>query len=161
MPARLALRRRASFVTARHSVRFVMNCSLSLSSLVCILSAGFACAADAQSLRPDPADTPAFISPAAIDPTLPIPRQRSAQTAAVSAATPASDSAAPGLALPATRADVEPESRARGVLRRPLVPSRPGRPKAASASGDGAWDTGTLYASPYTTSPYAQPGDAD
>lgn len=138
-----------------------MNCSLSLSSLVCILSAGFACTADAQSLRPDPADTPAFTSPAAIAPALPVPRQRSAQTETVSAATAASGAAAPGLALPGTRADAEPESRARGVLRRPLAPSRPGRPKAASASGDGAWDTGTLYASPYTTSPYAQPGDTD
>ncbi|MDR0243595.1 MAG: hypothetical protein LBJ65_18525 [Burkholderia sp.] len=138
-----------------------MNCSLSLSSLVCILSAGFACAADAQSLRPAPADTPAFTSPAAIAPAVPIPRQRSAQTATVGAATSASDSAAPGLALRGILADAEPESRARGVLRRPLVPSRPGRPKAASASGDGAWDTGTLYASPYTTSPYAQPSDTD
>ncbi|WP_260449845.1 hypothetical protein [Burkholderia contaminans] len=161
MPARLALRRRTSLVTARHSVRFVMNCSFSLSSLACILSAGFACSADAQSLRPDPADAPAFTSPAAIVQTLPVPRQRSAQTATVGAATPASDSAAPGLAPPGPRADTEPESRARGVLRRPLAPSRPGRPKAASASGDGAWDTGTLYASPYTTSPYAQPGDTD
>ncbi|MBN3825767.1 hypothetical protein G3O00_19355 [Burkholderia sp. Ac-20384] len=141
-----------------------MNCSVSLSSLVCILSAGFACAADAQSLRPDPVDTPAFTSPAAIVPalpTLPVPRQRSAQTATANAATPASESASPGLALPGTRADAEPEARARGVLRRPLAPSRPSRPKAASASGDGAWDTGTLYASPYTTSPYAQPDDTD
>lgn len=138
-----------------------MNCSLSLSSLVCILSASFACAADAQSLRPEPADTSAFISPATTASARPIPRQRSAQPATVSAATPTSDSAAPGLALPGTHTDAEPESRARGVLRRPLVPSRPGRPKAASAADDGVWDTGTLYASPYTTSPYTQPGDAD
>ncbi len=138
-----------------------MNCSLSLSSLICILSAGIACAADAQSLHPDPADTSTFISPRAVLPALPIPRQRSAQTATVSSATPNSDSAAPGLALPGIHADAEPESRARGALRRPLVPKRPGRPKEASAPGDGAWDTGTLYASPYTASPYTQRGDTN
>lgn len=138
-----------------------MNCSLSLSSLVCILSAGFASAVDAQTLRPAPADTPAAISPAEIAPALPIPRQRSAQTATAGAAVPASDSASQGLAPLGVRADAEPESRARGVLRRPLVSSRPARPKAASASGDGAWDTGTLYASPYATSPYTQRGDTD
>ncbi|WP_407972378.1 hypothetical protein ACJ51O_21755 [Burkholderia pyrrocinia] len=141
-----------------------MNCSSSLSSLsslmslVCILSAGFACAADAQSVRSDPADAPAFASSALIAPA---PLQRSAQTATAGIATAASDAAAPDLAPPGIRTAAEPASRARSTLRRPLVPGRPSRPKAASAPADDLWRSDTLYASPYTTSPYAQPGDPD
>ncbi|WP_175941970.1 hypothetical protein [Burkholderia pyrrocinia] len=135
-----------------------MNCSSSLSSLVCILSASFACAADAQSMRSDPGDAPAVASSALIAPT---PLQRSAQTATAGIATSASDAAASNPALAGTGAAAEPASRARSTLRRPLVPGRPSHPKAASAPADDAWRSDTLYASPYTTSPYAQPGDPD
>ncbi|WP_243772156.1 hypothetical protein [Burkholderia anthina] len=160
MAARLALQCRASLFTARHSVRFVMNCPSPLSSLVCIVSACLACAAAAQT----PPDAPVSASS-----TLPAPLvlQRSAQTAARGAAaesdTPASGVAAPGFAfpLPATRAAAQPESRPRSALRRPLVADRPHRPQAASAPAGDAWSSDTLYASPYAKSPYEQPGDPD
>ncbi|WP_269502544.1 hypothetical protein [Burkholderia sp. IMCC1007] len=38
---------------------------------------------------------------------------------------------------------------------------RPHRPQAASAPAGDAWSTDTLYASPYTKSPYEPPGDPD
>lgn len=135
-----------------------MNCSSSLSSFVCILSAGFACTATAQSVHSDPADAPAFASSALI---APVPLQRSAQTTTAGVAASASDGAAPNLALPGIRTAEEPASRARSTLRRPLVQGRPSRPKAASAPADDLWRSDTLYASPYTTSPYAQAGDPD
>ncbi|WP_034177424.1 hypothetical protein [Burkholderia ambifaria] len=137
-----------------------MNCSASLSSLVCTVSACVACAAGAQTL---PA-TPAFASST---PLTPVPLQRSAQTAIAGAAaepaTAASDVAAPAAALPAALGAAStvaaPESRARGALRRPLVPRRPHRPQVADAPTEDLWHTGTLYTSPYEKSPYAQPGD--
>ncbi|MET3821013.1 hypothetical protein ACVK00_004773 [Burkholderia sp. PvR073] len=149
-----------------YSVRFVMNCSASLSSLVCIVSACVACAAGAQTVPATPADAPVFASST---PLAPVPLQRSAQTAITGAATEpaaaASDVAAPAAALPAAlpaaSTAAAPESRARGALRRPLVPRRPHRPQVADAPTEDLWHTGTLYTSPYAKSPYAQPGDPD
>ncbi|MFP3505216.1 hypothetical protein [Burkholderia sp. SIMBA_062] len=143
-----------------------MNCSASLSSLVCIVSACVACAAGAQTLPATPADAPAFASST---PLAPVPLQRSAQTAIAGApaepAATASDVAAPAAALPAALATAStaaaPESRARGALRRPLVPTRPHRPQVADARTEDLWHTGTLYTSPYEKSPYALPGDPD
>ncbi|WP_247682176.1 hypothetical protein [Burkholderia sp. Tr-862] len=162
LAARLAWRCRASLFTARHSVRFVMNCSASLSSLVCIVSACVACAAGAQTVPATPADAPDFASST---PLAPVPLQRSAQTAITGAATKpataASDVAAPAAALPAASTAAAPESRARGALRRPLVPTRPHRSPVADVPTEDLWHTGTLYTSPYAKSPYAQPGDPD
>lgn len=142
-----------------------MNCSASLSSVVCIVSACFACAAGAQTF---PA-TPAFASSS---PLAPVPLQRSAQAAitaitgaAAEPATAASDVASPTAvlpaALPAASTAAAPESRGRGALRRPLVPTRPHRPSVADAPTEDLWHTGTLYASPYEKSPYTQPGDPE
>jgi len=64
-------------------------------------------------------------------------------------------------ALPAASTAAAPESRGRGALRRPLVPTRPHRPPVADAPTEDPWHTGTLYTSPYEKSPYAQPGDPD
>ncbi|NHL68803.1 hypothetical protein EIB72_20680 [Burkholderia ambifaria] len=145
-----------------YSVRFVMNCSASLSSLVCIVSACVACAAGAQTLPATPADAPAFSSST---PLAPVPLQRSAQTAITGAAaepaTAASDIAASAAALPAASTAAAHESRGRGALRRPLVPTRPHRPQVTDAPTEDLWHTGTLYTSPYEKSPYAQPGDPD
>ncbi len=139
-----------------------MNCSASLSSVVCIVSACFACAAGAQTLPATSADAPVFPSST---PLAPVPLQRSAQTsitgAAAAPATAASDVAASAAALPAASTAAAPESRARGALRRPLVPTRPHRPPVADAPTEDPWHTGTLYTSPYEKSPYAQPGDPD
>ncbi|AFQ50812.1 hypothetical protein [Burkholderia cepacia] len=142
-----------------------MNCPLSLSSLVCIVSAGLAGAAAAQTWPATPAGAPVFASST---PLAPMPLQRSAQTAVASAAAEpaaaASEVAAPSAALPAASTAASPESlesRARGTLRRPLVPSRPHRPQVANASTDDLWHAGMLYTSPYAKSPYAQPGDPD
>ncbi|NIF41140.1 hypothetical protein F3J14_09630 [Burkholderia sp. Tr-862] len=139
-----------------------MNCSASLSSLVCIVSACVACAAGAQTVPATPADAPDFASST---PLAPVPLQRSAQTAITGAATKpataASDVAAPAAALPAASTAAAPESRARGALRRPLVPTRPHRSPVADVPTEDLWHTGTLYTSPYAKSPYAQPGDPD
>ena len=140
-----------------------MNCSSSLSSLVCIVSAGFACAATAQTLSAAPTDAPVFASSTLLAPVL---SQRSAQAAATgSAAEPsaaASAAGAPAITLPAAAAAVRPDTRASSTLRRPLVPGRPHRPQVASApAADDGWRSDTLYASPYTKSPYAEPGDPD
>ncbi|MGY6242794.1 hypothetical protein [Burkholderia ambifaria] len=142
-----------------------MNCSASLSSVVCIVSACVACAAGAQTLPATSADAPVF---APSTPLAPVPLQRSAQTAitaitgaAAEPATAASDVASPGAALPAASTAAAPESRARGALRRPLVPTRPHRPPVTDAPTEDPWHTGTLYTSPYEKSPYAQPGDPD
>ncbi|WP_241337691.1 hypothetical protein [Burkholderia stabilis] len=158
LPARLASRCRSALFTAIHSVRFVMNCHSSLASLV-ILSAGFACAAGAQSLPADSADAPVFASSPSLAPPR---RQRSAQIPPASAAvaTAASDVSASALARPGSLVAAEPDSRSHRTLRRPLVPSRPHRASAASAAADG-WSSDTLYASPYATSPYVQPNDPD
>ncbi|MBR8252820.1 hypothetical protein KDW51_03445 [Burkholderia ambifaria] len=145
-----------------YSVRFVMNCSASLSSVVCIVSACFACAAGAQNL---PA-TPVFASST---PLAPVPLQRSAQAAITGAAaepaTAASDVASTAVALPAAlpaaSTAAAPESRGRGAQRRPLVPTRPHRPSVDDAPTEDLWHTGTLYASPYEKSPYTQPGDPE
>ncbi len=85
--------------------------------------------------------------------------------AAAEPATAASDVASPTAALPASlpaaSTAATPESRGRGALRRPLVPTRPHRPQVADAPIEDLWHTGTLYTSPYEKSPYAQPGDPD
>ncbi|MBR8343337.1 hypothetical protein KDX40_06205 [Burkholderia ambifaria] len=152
-----------------YSVRFVMNCSASLSSVACIVSACFACAAGAQTLPATSANAPVFASST---PLAPVPLQRSAQAAitaitgaAAEPATAASDVASPTAALPAAlpaaSTAAAPESRARGALRRPLVPTRPHRPQVTDAPIEDLWHTGTLYTSPYEKSPYAQPGDPD
>ncbi|WP_175709831.1 hypothetical protein [Burkholderia ambifaria] len=149
-----------------YSVRFVMNCSASLSSVVCIVSACFACAAGAQTLPGAPADAPVFASST---PLAPVPLQRSAQAAitgaaaepAAAASDVASTAVALPAALPAASTTATPESRGRGALRRPLVPTRPHRPPVADAPTEDPWHTGTLYTSPYEKSPYAQPGDPD
>ncbi|UEP38063.1 hypothetical protein LL998_19060 [Burkholderia ambifaria] len=142
-----------------------MNCSASLSSLVCIVSACVACAAGAQTLPATSAGAPVFSSST---PLAPVPLQRSAQTAitaitgaAAEPATAASDIAASAAALPAASTAAAPESRGRGALRRPLVPTRPHRPPVTDAPTEDPWHTGTLYTSPYEKSPYAQPGDPD
>jgi len=139
-----------------------MNCSSSLSSLVCIVSAGFACAATAQTLSAAPTDAPVYASSTLL---APVPSQRSAQAAATRAAAEpsaaASAAGAPAITLPATAAVVQTDTRARGTLRRPLVPGRPHRPREASAPADDGWRSDTLYASPYARSPYAEPGDPD
>ena len=146
-----------------------MNCSASLSSVVCIVSACVACAVDAQNLPATPADAPVFASST---PLAPVPLQRSAQTAitaitgaAAEPATAASDvastAAALPAALPAASTAAAHESRGRGALRRPLVPTRPHRPQVTDAPTEDLWRTGTLYTSPYEKSPYAQPGDPD
>ncbi|WP_230946475.1 hypothetical protein [Burkholderia territorii] len=162
LPARLASRCRASLYTARHSVRFVMNCSSSLSSFVCIVLAGIACAVNAQTSPAVPADAPAFASSAALPPA---PLQRSAQAApTVDAADPAAAASAvamPALAHPAAGTAGESGTRARRTLRRPLVPGRPHPPQPASAPADDTWRSDTLYASPYAKSPYEHPGDPD
>ncbi|MGS0891023.1 hypothetical protein ACVBGC_00485 [Burkholderia stagnalis] len=125
-----------------------MNCSSFLPSLVCILSAGFACGAGAQSLPDDAADTPVFASSALLAPP---PLQHSAQLPAASAV------AVPDASRPVTSEPVvsDADARARRTLRRPLVPSKPGRPRAASVPDDSVWSSDKLYASPYATSPYA------
>ncbi|WP_236873260.1 hypothetical protein [Burkholderia sp. MSMB0856] len=162
LPARLASRCRTSLYTARHSVRFVMNCSSSLSSLVCIVSVGFACAVNAQTLPAVPADAPALASSAVLPPA---PLQRSAQAAATNdAADPAATAsgvATPAFARPAASAAVQPDTRARGMLRRPLVPGRPHRSHVAVAPADDVWRSDRLYESPYAKSPYEQPGVPD
>lgn len=139
-----------------------MNCSASLSSIVCIVSTCFACAVDAQNLPATPADAPVFASST---PLAPVPLQRSAQAAITGAAaepaTGASDVTASGAALPAASTAAAPESGGRGAPRRPLVPTRPHRPPVTDAPTEDFWHTGTLYASPYEKSPYAQPGDPD
>ncbi len=139
-----------------------MNCSASLSSFVCLVSACVACAAGAQTLPATPADAPDFASST---PLAAVPLQRSAQAAITGAAAAASDVAAPAAALPAAlpaaSTAAAPESRARGALRRPLVPTRPHRPQVTDAPTEDPWHTGTLYTSPYEKSPYAQPGDPD
>jgi len=99
----------------------------------------------------------------------PVPLQRSAQAAITGAAaepaTAASDVASTAVALPAAlpaaSTAAAPESRGRGALRRPLVPTRPHRPSVADAPTEDLWHTGTLYASPYEKSPYTQPGDPE
>ncbi|HGL6718601.1 hypothetical protein NTJ56_27995 [Burkholderia contaminans] len=139
-----------------------MNFSSSLSSFVCIVSAGVVCAAGAQTLSSSPADTPSFASS-----TLPgpVPPQRSAQAAVARAAaepaTPASATAASALTRPAASAAVQPDPRAHGTLRRPLVPARPHRAQVASTPADDVWGSGTLYASPYAKSPFDAPADPD
>ncbi len=139
-----------------------MNFSSSLSSFVCIVSAGFACAAGAQTLSGTPADTPPFASS-----TLPgpVPTQRSAQSAVAKAAAepaaPASADAAPAFTRPAANAAVQPDARARSTLRRPLVPARPHRAQVANTPADDVWRSDTLYASPYAKSPYDVPGGPD
>ncbi|WP_321805782.1 hypothetical protein [Burkholderia sp. BCC1993] len=162
LPARLASRCRASLYTARQTVRFVMNCTSSLSLLVCIASAGIVCTVDAQTLPAVPADAPTFASAAALPP---VPLQRSAQAVATSdavePAAAASGVARSASARPVASAAVQPETRARGTLRRPLVPGRPHRPQAASAPADDVWRGDRLYASPYAKSPYEQPDDPD
>ncbi|RQR36163.1 hypothetical protein DIE23_08150 [Burkholderia sp. Bp9143] len=136
-----------------------MNCSSSLSSLVCIVSVGAACAVNAQTLPAVPADAPVFAS-SVMRP--PVPLQRPAQATATSdTAEPsaaASGAAAPAFALPAA---VQPETRARGTLRRPLVPVRPHRPQVAGTPADDVWRDDRLYESPYAKSPYEQPGNSD
>ncbi|AOI95406.1 hypothetical protein WS66_07020 [Burkholderia sp. LA-2-3-30-S1-D2] len=139
-----------------------MNCSSSLSSLVCIVSAGIACAVNAQTLPAVAADAPVFASSAVLPPA---PLQRSAQAAATSdAADPAataSGAATPAFGRPAASATVQPDTRARGMLRRPLVPGRPHRPQVVSAPAADVWRSDRLYESPYAKSPYEQPGDPD
>ncbi|WP_185640635.1 MULTISPECIES: hypothetical protein [unclassified Burkholderia] len=139
-----------------------MNCSASLSSLVCIVTAGIAGAAGAQTLPTTPADAPVLASSTL---PAPVPLQRSAQAATGSAAAApvaaASDVATPAAALPAASTVASPDSRARGALRRPLVPMRPHRPQVVDAATEDVWHTGSLYTSPYAKSPYAQPGDPD
>ena len=139
-----------------------MNCSSSLSLLVCIATAGIVCTVNAQTLPAVPADAPVFASSAALPP---VPLQRSAQAAATSAAVdPAA--AASGVAMsassrPAASAAVQPETRARSTLRRPRVPGRPHRPQVASAPANDGWHNDRSYASPYAKSPYEQPDDPD
>ncbi|HEF5869912.1 TPA: hypothetical protein SAY52_000469 [Burkholderia cenocepacia] len=143
-----------------------MNFSSSLSSFVCIVSAGFVCAAGAQTLSGTPADTPSFASSTLPSPVPPqLPPQPSAQVAAASAAAepaaPASANAAPALSRPAASAAVQPDPRARSRLRRPLVPARPHRAQVASTPADDVWGSDALYTSPYAKSPYEAPGDPD
>ncbi|RKU04550.1 hypothetical protein C7H84_04855 [Burkholderia sp. Nafp2/4-1b] len=145
-----------------------MNFSSSLSSLssfVCIVAAGSACTAGAQTLPAAPADTPVVASSTLL---APVPPQRSAQAAAAAAtravtepAAGASAIAVPVVALTAASAAAQADTRAHTTLRRPLVPARPHRPQAASAPADDVWRSDTAYASPYATSPYAAPGDPD
>ncbi|WP_155624482.1 hypothetical protein [Burkholderia diffusa] len=162
LPARLASRCRTSLYTARHSVRFVMNCPSSLSSLVCIALAGIACAVNAQTLPAVPADTPAFASAAVLPSTsLQRPAQAAATSDAADRAAAASAIAVPALARPAAGAAGQPDTRARRTLRRSLVPRRPHRPQLADAPADDAWRGDTLYTSPYAKSPYEQPGEPD
>lgn len=124
--------------------------------------ASVAGAAGAQTLPATSADAPVAASSMLL---VPVPLQRSAQTAMANAtaepAAAASEVAAPGAALPAARTAAAPESRARGALRRPLVPMRPHRPKVVDTATENVWQTGTLYTSPYAKSPYARPGDPD
>jgi hypothetical protein len=137
-----------------------MNYSSSLSSFVCIVSAGFVGAAGAQTLPGTPADTPSFASSTLV---APVPPQRSAQAAAASAAAdPAAAASAPAdAAAPFTRPAARPDARARSALRRPLVPTRPHRTQVADAPADDVWRSDTVYASPYEKSPYGAPGDPD
>lgn len=136
-----------------------MNCTSSLSSLLCIVSASLACTAGAQTPPAALADAPVFASSTLL---APVPQQRSAQTtaksAAVEPAAAASEVATSAFTLPAA---APPESRAQSKLRRPIVPGRPHRPQAASAPANDVWSSDTLYTSPYAKSPYAQPGDQD
>ncbi len=122
--------------------------------------ASVACAAGAQTLPATSADAPVAVSPTLL---APVPLQHSAQTAMVSAtaepAAAASEVAAPAAALPAASTAAAPESRARGALRRPLVPMRPRRPKVVDTATENVWQTGTLYTSPYAKPPYAPPGN--
>ncbi|WP_258048588.1 MULTISPECIES: hypothetical protein [Burkholderia] len=151
---------RTTLFTARHSLRFVMNFSSSLAPFLYIASAGFVCAAGAQTLSGTPADTPLLASSTRV---APVPPQRSAQAPGAAAiaepAATASAAAAPALARSAASVAVQPDTRARITLRRPLVPARPHRPQVANAPTDDVWRSDTLYASPYAKSPYAEPGD--
>lgn len=131
-----------------------MNFSSSLAPFLYIASAGFVCAAGAQTLSGTPADTPLLASSTLV---APVPPQRSAQ--AVGAAATASAAVAPALARSAASTAAQPDTRARITLRRPLVPARPHRPQVANAPTDDVWRSDTLYASPYAKSPYAEPGD--
>ncbi|MBR8233287.1 hypothetical protein K6W26_29685 [Burkholderia sp. AU42008] len=143
-----------------------MNFSSSLAPFVCIVSTGFVCAAGAQTLPGSPADTPPFASSTLV---APVPPQRSAQAVGPSAAAEpvatasaaASGATAPAIAGSAASAAVQPDTRARVTLRRPLVPARPHRAQVANAPADDVWRSDTLYASPYAKSPYAEPGDRD
>ncbi|OXI29841.1 hypothetical protein CFB89_21545 [Burkholderia sp. AU16741] len=133
-----------------------MNFSSSLTPFVCIVSTGFLCTAGAQTLSGTPADTPPFASSTLVASVSP---QRSAQAA--DAVTAASAATAPAIARSAASAAVQPDTRARIALRRPLVPTRPHRAQVANAPADDVWRSDTLYASPYAKSPYAKPGDRD
>ncbi|MBP0712164.1 hypothetical protein ABXK61_02420 [Burkholderia sola] len=143
-----------------------MNFSSSLAPFVCIVSTGFLCTAGAQTLSGTPADTSPFASSTLV---APVPPQRSAQAAGASAAAEpaaaasaaASAATAPAIARSAASAAVQPDTRARVALRRPLVPTRPHRAQVAHAPADDVWRSDTLYASPYAKSPYAEPGDRD
>ena len=137
-----------------------MNFSSSLAPFVCIVSTGFLCTAGAQTLSGTPADTSPFASSTLV---APVPPQRSAQAAgAHAAAEPAATaSAAASAATAPASAAVQPDTRARIALRRPLVPTRPHRAQVAHAPADDVWRSDTLYASPYAKSPYAEPGDRD
>ncbi|KAB0643768.1 hypothetical protein F7R21_05795 [Burkholderia latens] len=130
-----------------------MNFSSSLPSFVFIASAGFMCAAGAQTLSRAPADTPSFASSPNV---ATVPPQRSAQAATASAA---AEPAATAFAGPASSAAAQPGARARSTLRRPLVPTRPHRAQATLPPADyDVWRNDTLYASPYEKSQYAEPG---
>ncbi|WP_176015337.1 hypothetical protein [Burkholderia sp. BCC0398] len=137
-----------------------MNFSSSLAPFVCIVSTGFLCTAGAQTLSGTPADTSPFASSTLV---APVPPQRSAQAAGANAAAEpaATASAAASAATAPASAAVQPDTRARIALRRPLVPTRPHRAQVAHAPADDVWRSDTLYASPYAKSPYAEPGDRD